>query len=94
MTEPRRSVWGALDDIWSDDDEAVARMRAVLKPPPVPEAPQPRQKAEVAPDATPEPVTTPSEALSRRGRISDLIARVRAGDLAGVDLLRRALDRD
>jgi hypothetical protein len=94
VTEPRRrSAWRALADEWDPDHPAIARMREALKPPPVPEAPQPRQQAKVAPDTSPEPVEVPDPSLGRRARISDLIARVRAGDVSAVDLLRKSLDR-
>ena len=79
--------------IWDDDDPAVARMREVLKPPPLPEAPEPRQKALRPPQSAPEPVAAPEPSTGRRERIADLIAHVRAGDLSAVDLLREVLDR-
>jgi hypothetical protein len=90
MTEPRRR-W--FVDPFDDDDPAVRRLRDAIAPRPV-DAPQGAGKAAVTPDTTPDPQRAQKESQTRRGRIAQLVARVRAGDLAGVDLLRRALDRE
>lgn len=77
--------WSRLDP-WSDDDPAISRMREALKRPEPPETP------EVAPEATPEPVAPPDESSVRRRRISELVARLKAGDYSAraqlEDLLR------
>jgi hypothetical protein len=87
----RRSAWSALADDWDPDNEAIARMRDALAlqptPEPVQDAPGPPEPVEVASEPA-EPLPDPS-----RGRIADLVARVQAGDLSAVDLLRRLIDR-
>lgn len=61
-------------DPWSDDDPAIARMREALERPRTPEP------AEVAPASAPEPIAPPDESSARHRRISELIARLNAGD--------------
>jgi hypothetical protein len=87
----RRSAWSALADDWDPDHPAIARMRDALALQPTPE---PVQDA----PGRPEPVEVASEPAEappdpRRGRIAELVARVQAGDLSAVDLLRRLIDR-
>lgn len=87
-------------DIWSDDDPAVRRVREAIASSPAmaADAPQTAQDAperpfdiEVAPDPTPEPVEAP--AAERQGRVSELVQRVRDGDLGAIAALREILDR-
>lgn len=86
-------------DIWNDDDPAVQRVREALtlaaqrRAEPVQDAPGRIEPVEVESTPAPEPVATPEESSARQGRIQELIARVRAGDLSAVDTLRRLLDR-
>ena len=91
----RRSAWSALADEWDPDHPAVALGRAALTlegpPQTAQDAPERPFQSEVASATTPEPQAAPDE--SRRGRIADLVARVQAGDLSAVELLRRLLDR-
>lgn len=96
MTEPRRQ-W--VVDLWADDDPALRLGRAGLALEPVLETSEPVQDA----PRRPEPVTlesTPTKASvaapeesKRESRITELVGRVRAGDLSAVDMLRHLLDR-
>lgn len=70
---------------WSEDDPAVRRLSDALRRPP-----QPVERPQTAPA---EPMQLPAP-LSRRERISQLLARVRGGDLSAADSLREALDDD
>jgi len=72
-------------DIWDENDPAVLLLREALalKPPP-----EPVGRPETADNA---PTLVPASAESRRDRIAALVARVRAGDLAAVELLRALL---
>lgn len=80
-------------DPWSDDDPAIRRMRDVLRgPEAVQDAPGRPEPAAVESEPTPEPVRPSEESTARRGRIADLVARVQAGDLSAVDILRRLID--
>jgi hypothetical protein len=81
---------GWFVDPFDDDDPAVRRLRAAIAPRPV-DAPGACEPSTVAPDATPEPKRAADESQRRRGRIAQLIARIKAGDLSAVDLLRELL---
>ena len=87
MTDPRRSMWSALEDIWSDDHPDIRRMRDALRPV---DAPGPSEPP-VAPDTTPEPDRAAEESHRRRGRIAQLVAHVRAGELGARQLLEDLL---
>jgi hypothetical protein len=96
MTEPRRrTAWSVLADEWDPDHPAIRRMREALALEPTPERPQPAQDG----PGRPEPVAVASESTpapdesTRRNRIAELVARVQAGDLSAVDVLRRTLSR-
>ena len=96
--ERRRSAWGSLD-FWDPDfDPALRRTNEVIeradkeRAQRILEPPRAEIVPEVAPAPTPEPMAAPEES-SRRERISQLIERVRAGDLGAIDALRQALDR-
>jgi hypothetical protein len=92
MTEPRRTVWSILADEWDPDHPAVRRGRDILRPSePVQDALRRPEPLPAESEPTPEPVTAPEESM--RGRIADLVARVQAGDLSAVDMLRRLIDR-
>ena len=78
-----------LSDPWSEDDPAVRRMRDALR------------AAQSGP-AEPEPDSQASASIaghgpppgpSRRARVSQLIARIRAGDVSAIDALRELVDR-
>src|SRR5262245_18192168 len=69
MTEPRRRFFV---DIWDDDDPVVRRLCDAIAPEPV-DAPEPPQRAEVAPDSTLWPVRPSEESQQRRTRIAQLI---------------------
>jgi hypothetical protein len=85
------SKWRYIDP-WSDDDPAVARMREALALRAVEPAPDARDAIRVDDVTTPEPDEAPA-LPTRRERIAALVARVSAGDLSAVDLLRRLLDK-
>lgn len=77
-------------DMFDDDDPAVrlGREALALRPTEEPEsATPPPSGVTTAPDAS-EPVDGP---LSRRARISALVARVQTGDLSAVAALRELL---
>jgi hypothetical protein len=78
-----RRTW--VYDPWADDDEAIVRMRDALALEPTPEP----VEAEPKPAPIPEPVA-PEE--TKRGRVAELVARVQAGDLSAVEMLRRLID--
>lgn len=87
-------------DIWSDDDPAVRRVREAIASSPAmaadapqtaQDAPQRPERVEVAADTAPE-YHEPPEAV-RRGRVSELVQRVRDGDLGAIAALREILDR-
>lgn len=84
MTDRRRSAWSALADEWDPDHPAIARMRDVM-------ALRPVEPPEVAPGATPEPIAAPEESSARRRRISELLARLKAGDYSARQLLEDLL---
>ena len=88
MPPEGRSGWSVFADQWSDDDAAIKRMREALR------------AAETAP-GRPEPIEAepsscePDPALpepSKQARVSQLVARIRAGDLSAVDALRRLIE--
>lgn len=89
---PRSSAWRVFrEDPWGDDDPAVRRGREALR---LGMAPQTRSEplerpfdTEVASESIPEPDEAP-----RRNRVGELVARIKAGDLSAVDMLRRLLD--
>jgi len=89
MTEPRRRRW--FVDIWDDDDPAVRRLRDAIASRPV-DAPGAPEPSKVAPDTTQAAEPAAEESQRRRGRIQQLVARLRAGDLSArqalEDLLR------
>lgn len=70
------------DDIFSENDPAVRRLREAIARKPLPE---PVERPEAI-DRRSEPV------MSRSARVSSLVARIRAGDLSAVDALRALLD--
>jgi hypothetical protein len=90
MTERRRSAWSALADEWDPDHPSLALMREALAPRPV-DAPGPLAKPEVAPDSTGPLHHTAEDTQRRRTRISQLIARIRAGDLSARQALEELL---
>ena len=74
-----RSVWSRFDEWDRETDPALLRMRTALAlnaPEPVDAAPGPET-------ALPEP--------SKRARVAQLVARIRAGDLTAVETLRRLI---
>jgi hypothetical protein len=77
-------------DPFDDDDPAVRRLRDAIAPRPV-DALGASGPPRVARDTTPEPKRDAEESQRRRGRIAELVRRVRAGDLCAVDLLGELL---
>jgi hypothetical protein len=69
---------------WDDDDPAVRLGREGLSLTPIEEPAEPRI-------AVPEPSEQPLTAEERRGRVATFLARVRAGDTAAAEALRRLL---
>lgn len=95
MTERRRTSWSALADEWDPNHPAIARMRDALALPPTaepvqdaPGRPEPEIVASGSPHAPEEPPAPP-----QRNRVAELVARLQAGDLSAVDMLRKLVDR-
>ena len=79
------SRWSSFD-LWSDDNEAVRRLRDALRPPQPVQEPR---RAEEAPEVVPEPVAEPVAA--QRETIASLVELVRAGDLDAAERLRELI---
>jgi hypothetical protein len=88
VTEHRRSAWSALADEWDPErDPALRLMQTALALPHTEEPTAPRGQVRQLPHL----VVVTEAAQERRGRISQLVARIKAGDLSAVDLLRELL---
>jgi hypothetical protein len=74
------SKWRHIDP-WSDDDPAIARMRAALALQPTPE---PSERPEARGDAP--------DAAAPRERIAALVQRIETGDVSAVATLRELLE--
>jgi hypothetical protein len=88
----RRNAWSAMADEWDPErDPAQIRMREALAlQPPLSPSRKPRDRRSPS-RWRPEPAEPAPD--PRRGRIAELVARVQAGDLSAVEMLRRLVDR-
>lgn len=91
MTERRRSAWGVLADEWDPDHPAIARMRDALALTPTEEPRAPERPAVASGSTLTAPRPATEETTARRGRIAQLVARLRAGDLSARQLLEDLL---
>jgi hypothetical protein len=84
---PPRSAWSAFADEWDPDhDPALLRMRDALAQ----DGPGRPERSEVEPGSCDPQPALPEP--SKQARVSQLVARIRAGDLSAADTLRRLIE--
>jgi hypothetical protein len=90
---PPRSAWSAFGDEWDPDrDPALLRMRDALALN-AQDGPGRPERAEVEPGSCdPAPALPVPSKQAKQARVSQLVARIRAGDLSAVDALRRLIE--
>jgi hypothetical protein len=86
---PPRSAWGAFGDEWDRDRDPALRRMADALALNAQEASGRPERSEVEPGSCDPDPALPEP--SKQARVSQLVARIRAGDLSAVDQLRELL---